>query len=139
VLVDVRLWAKLLRLNDPQATYITVLIQAAKKYFRPQEDLKNVSPISKTRWLKGARAPVIPFKNKNNNSAHLSLPLFLTLSPSLPLSLHLSLSLSFFLWPVKVVCEPCSPVREREMKRERERDRDKERESEREIKRERER
>ncbi len=40
----------------------------------------------KTRELKGAKAPVIPFKNKNNNS------------------LFISLSLS--LWPVKMVCKP---------------------------------
>jgi hypothetical protein len=64
-----------------------------------------------TRQLKGAKAPVIPFKNKNNNSAivkcneinsitifyislSLSLPLSLSLflSPSLSLSLSLSLT-----------------------------------------------
>jgi hypothetical protein len=45
----------------------------------------------------GAKAPVIPFRNKNNNSGyilHLSLPLSHSLSPSLPFSLSLSLSLT---------------------------------------------
>ncbi len=59
-------------------------------------------------------------------SLFLSLPpsLFLSLSPSLFLflfiSLSLPLSLYLSLWPMKRVCAPSSPVRERERKRVRE-------------------
>ncbi len=44
--------------------------------------------------LKGAKAPVIPFKNKNNSSGHLCL--FHSLSFSLSLSLYVILTLSIF-------------------------------------------
>ncbi len=103
--------------------------------------------------IKGAKAPVIPFKNKNNNSVSLSLSLsiylslslsptlflsrFISLPPSFSLSLSLSLFISLFLSLTGEEGVRTLFTGQRQRQREREREIEKERGREREIKRER--